>query len=120
MQLLSNRTEQPAAPHPGGRGPHAEFGPQKSGLLPHRSNGTHPGDWANAGVRTLVRIGADHATAAPAPIRLSAFLRGTLSNEAPTSGWSGAIRDPSLPPTEGRSHGSACCCSGEGYIIPVT
>ncbi|MGH2555600.1 MAG: hypothetical protein ACRDHO_07785 [Actinomycetota bacterium] len=31
--------------------------------------------WANAGVLMLVRIGADHATATPAPILFSAFRR---------------------------------------------
>jgi hypothetical protein len=40
----------------------------------------HPpgGEAANAGVWMLVRIGAVHATAAPAPMRLSAFRRETV------------------------------------------
>jgi hypothetical protein len=50
---------------------------QKAGLL--QSNGAHglqaPPEAANAGVLMLVMIGADHATAAPAPIRLSIFRR---------------------------------------------
>jgi hypothetical protein len=42
-------------------------GPHERQVLP----GEQPPYWANAGVRMLVRIGADQATAAPAPIRFS-------------------------------------------------
>jgi hypothetical protein len=51
-------------------GPHCS--PNWQGVQPDR----HTGDpWANAGVRRLVRTGADQAIAAPAPIRLSIRLR---------------------------------------------
>jgi hypothetical protein len=51
--------------------------PEPHGVLPSKQSaqGEHPGLWANAGVLMLVRIGADQATAAPAPIRFSIFLR---------------------------------------------
>lgn len=55
------------------------------GVVPskHVAQGEQPGLCAYARVVMLVRIGADQATAAPAPIRLSILLR-----ETPSSGRS--------------------------------
>lgn len=45
----------------------------------HRQGGSQIGDpWANAGVVMLVMIGADQATAAPAPMRFSILRRETM------------------------------------------
>jgi hypothetical protein len=48
--------------------------PQTSPQTSHRA-----GYWANAGVLRLERIGADQATAAPAPTRFSIRRRDSLS-----------------------------------------
>ena len=62
-----------------------------AGLL--QSNGSHPlhvgPEAANAGVCRLVMIGADHATAAPAPMRFSILrreIRAAASSELLASG----------------------------------
>jgi len=45
---------------------------------PKQKQLVHAGDAAKAGVLRLVRMGADQAMAAPAPIRLSILLREML------------------------------------------
>ena len=49
-------------------------GVQGSGVHPVQGSGPQP-DWANAGVLMLVKTGAVHAIAAPAPIRFSILRR---------------------------------------------
>jgi len=49
---------------------------------------------ANAGVLRLVKTGAVQATAAPAPIRLSIFLREIPVSETPISDFSGFMLTP--------------------------
>jgi hypothetical protein len=85
-------TQTGKGPHCEQSGTHCPITPQKhlpvptSGAWTHSSLGPHTrrasqsrvGHWglaANAGMRRLVRIGAGHATAAPAPMRLSTLRR---------------------------------------------
>jgi hypothetical protein len=78
MQDPPLSTAQPPVWQPGGIS-------GQPGVLPQRGcstqlNTSQLGEpWANAGDWMLIRIGADHATAVPAPIRLSNLLREILS-----------------------------------------
>lgn len=55
----------------------------------------HSADWANAGTLRLVRTGADHATAAPAPTRFS-ILRREIPSSATTHPLSSPGTDKTL------------------------
>ena len=81
-----------------------------AGLL--QSNGPHPlhvaPEAANAGVCRLVMIGADHATAAPAPMRFSILrreIRAAASSELLVSGTTVSLLEglwaSVLPPAKG-------------------
>ena len=73
-QLPSSRPAQPAAAHSG----HPEVPPQpgsNGGGQRARVGAHRAGYWAKAGVLRLVRMGADQATAAPAPSLFSMRLR---------------------------------------------
>jgi hypothetical protein len=71
--------------------------------------------WAKAGVRMLVRIGAVHATAAPAPIRLS-ILRREMPSADTSRGSSEVIQVTSLPHSESPILDSASDIGGSSHI----
>jgi hypothetical protein len=80
-------------PHDAANGPHGtpSPGPQPGTATVQGGFPQTDGYWAKAGVRRLDSTGADHATAAPAPIRLSILRR-----EIRFWARSGSI-DPHLP-----------------------
>jgi hypothetical protein len=97
-------------------GPPPWSGAQKQPLLQsaklRQSNGgqLQPGETANAGDRTLVRIGAVHAMVTPAPTRFSIFRRVIPVSEDSVEGFSGVNV---FTPFPHRSLGRRPICSDE-------
>jgi hypothetical protein len=112
-QLPSSRPAQRPGEHSG----HPEVPPQAGSVTPQLASvGAHRAPYcAKAGVLRLVRTGADQATAAPAPMRLSMRLR---EMQAFPSGPMAASESLVARPASFAREGGSCVTCGICLTLP--